>query len=154
MLVKILSGISGSGKSTYARRHRGVIVSADDYFVRDGAYRFNPARLSSAHATCFARYLGALDDGHPLVIVDNTNTTAVEIAPYVLAAQAKGYDHEYCRNTTCVQLPDGDPIGPFASEREAIEDCQDEPEPDYCPLCGEDRDHPTQHGQHDCWRKG
>lgn len=51
-------------------------------------------------------------------------------------------------------LPDGEPNGPFASEREAIEDCQDEPEPDYCPLCGENRNHPSQRGSHDCWRKG
>ena len=51
-------------------------------------------------------------------------------------------------------LPDGEPSGPFDSEREAIEDCQGEVEADYCPLCGEDRTHPTQHGQHNCWRKG
>lgn len=97
--IVILSGIPGSGKSTYAKhvasRYRGTVVSADDYFVRsDGVYRFNPKGLSDAHGECFKKYLDALSTmtkNSGCVIVDNTNLTEWQISPYVLAAQAHGF---------------------------------------------------------------
>ena len=98
--VKILSGVSGSGKSTHARDLiKGTddmveVVSADNYFMEDGQYKFDPTKLSEAHAYCFIRFLEALQMRFALIIVDNTNTTAVEIAPYVLGAMAYHYDVE------------------------------------------------------------
>lgn len=86
----ILRGISGSGKSTYARKIKSdlpiVIVSADDHFMKDGEYIFNPAELPEAHRKCFMNcddYLDAEFD----VIVDNTNTSLWEISPYMMLAQ-------------------------------------------------------------------
>lgn len=112
--VKIMSGVSGSGKSTLVRKllseHTGPmqVVSADQYFmVKDEnakhgnstselIYKFNPADLSLAHGNCFRRFIEGLQSTEcgNLVIVDNTNTTTEEIAPYVLGAQAFGYDLE------------------------------------------------------------
>lgn len=107
--VKILSGVSGSGKSTYATNlqneneadMRGTyyctIFSADNYFMIDGEYRFDPAKLGEAHAKCFREYIETLNADTTwcdLVIVDNTNATVAEIAPYVLGAQAYGWDVE------------------------------------------------------------
>lgn len=103
--VIILSGVSGSGKSTLARsiepagkfRDGAVyptIVSADDFFMASGEYRFDPSKLSEAHAACFREYLRHLQLGVEEAIVDNTNTTNEEIAPYYLGAQAYHYQVE------------------------------------------------------------
>lgn len=95
--VTILSGPSGSGKSTFAVNRSDnytAIVSADDFFVNaEGKYVFDPMKLSEAHGDCFRRFICALISGADHVIVDNTNTTVMEIAPYVLGAQAYGYQH-------------------------------------------------------------
>jgi len=97
--VTILRGVPGCGKSTWARKNRThvPVCSADDYFHGDGEnpheYRFNPAQLGEAHAACLKRFVSLTNTGTDLV-VDNTNTTAVEMAPYVALAQACGYEVE------------------------------------------------------------
>ena len=95
--VKILSGVSGSGKSTFGRGLRAdLTVSADDFFVTsDNKYNFDPSKLGQAHAACFREYIHALTNlGDTLVVVDNTNTTESEISPYVLGASAFGWNVE------------------------------------------------------------
>lgn len=94
--VLILQGVSGSGKSTFARdveqrlerRTMVTVCSADSYFEQDGQYRFDVAKLGDAHATCFRDFCDNLSWGTNLVVVDNTNTTTMEIAPYMLAVAA------------------------------------------------------------------
>lgn len=97
--VVILQGVSGSGKTRHARalsaaEPSSVIVSADDYFAGPEGYRFRPDKLGEAHGTCFQAYLRALSDGVALVVVDNTNTRAMEISPYVLGAQAANVERQ------------------------------------------------------------
>lgn len=90
--VIILGGVSGSGKSTYARSHYPdhVVCSADDYFRGpDGTYAFDPSKLDAAHAGCFKQFIEAIRSGQP-VVVDNTNTMVTEISPYVIASWAYG----------------------------------------------------------------
>lgn len=132
--VVIMQGVSGSGKSTYAKRltdltgtrrpdfmswvgawadlpgdhpwqRPGVIVSADNYFTANGKYNFDARLLNQAHQTCFRSFIqavsrqdrinGSVKPG--LVIVDNTNTSVAEVAPYVLAGEAYGYVVEIVR---------------------------------------------------------
>jgi predicted kinase len=96
MRVLILSGIPGSGKTTYANNLKGHVVkcSADDFFHRDGDYRFNPSQLGRAHGEClrkFAENLAKPESVKPdFLVVDNTNTTTLELAPYVSLAMAYG----------------------------------------------------------------
>lgn len=102
--VVILSGISGSGKSTLAEKllneSQGVKVSADHFFTKpDGkgsvSYQFDPSKLGEAHADCFARFIRFCQDPNGnLIVVDNTNTSAEEIAPYILGAAAFGWEAE------------------------------------------------------------
>jgi len=89
--VLILSGVPGSGKSHFVGSlDNPLVFSADDYFMtKDGVYDFTPSEIGKAHQWCFRRYVSALTASTDrLVVVDNTNTTAPEIAPYYLAAEA------------------------------------------------------------------
>lgn len=90
--VDVLRGMSGSGKSTLARKLGGTVVSADDLFETPEGYQFDPARIGEAHNACFRAFIEALQAGHERVIVDNTNTMVAEMAPYMLAAGAYGYE--------------------------------------------------------------
>lgn len=105
-LVLVLQGVPGSGKSYFAadrltRAHAQVVTcSADDYFVQlgGGKYAFDPSKLGEAHGACFRKFIATVQKGQAeMVIVDNTNTTVAEISPYVLAAEAFGYEVEILR---------------------------------------------------------
>jgi hypothetical protein len=110
-----MSGISGSGKSTHAQKFAAaLILSADEYFIREDQYRFDPQKLREAHADCFRRFVltmhsenCALTKRYSTVIIDNTNTTVPEISPYVLGALAFEWEPELvtilCRNTDDVE---------------------------------------------------
>jgi len=94
-------GVPGSGKSTEAKRimrthsvirERVEIVSADTYFMNEnGDYAFNPKGLGEAHAECFRDACDYATRGVDCIIVDNTNLTNVERAPYYQLGVAFGY---------------------------------------------------------------
>ncbi len=100
MQVVIMRGIAGSGKSTYVKNTFGdninvKVCSADHFHTVNGVYKFDPKRAGAAHNACLASFLSCVsrnDDGYDYVIVDNTNTTAWEIAPYYRLAEIKGCD--------------------------------------------------------------
>jgi predicted kinase len=94
--VVIMQGVSGSGKSTYvaAEFPEATVVSANDYFMHDGEYRFDGSLLQKSHEFCWRQFLAALQRGDSLIVVDNTNTTAIEISPYMLPAESFGYSVE------------------------------------------------------------
>lgn len=95
MRITILRGISGSGKSYWAnqRRDQAVIVSADAYFFdANGEYRFDIEQLAEHHRQCFRDFLRAVTEQTPWIIVDNTNISAWEFSPYVLAGESYGYE--------------------------------------------------------------
>jgi predicted kinase len=96
--VIVLQGPSGVGKSTIAKKlidgvPQSVIVSTDDSFINEaGVYEHDLSKLGEAHGACFRSFLRALEADKALIIVDNTNTCASEISPYMLAASAFGYE--------------------------------------------------------------
>jgi len=104
--VIILQGVPGSGKSHYANEFvartqaKSVVCSADDYFYQLGGgtkYAFDARQLGAAHGACFRKFIAAVQAEVEVVVVDNTNTTATEIAPYVLGGEAHGYTVEIIR---------------------------------------------------------
>lgn len=121
MKVIILRGVPGSGKSHFTKNfdeETTLVVSADFFFQNRAdmlgkTYNevFNPANLPDAHAQCLCRFTEEVTrwDDAPIsdedygadqkkaVIVDNTNITAVEMAPYVALAQAYGCSVEIHR---------------------------------------------------------
>ena len=91
--VIIMRGISGAGKTTWHRTNfpNALVCSADHYQVNDvGKYEFKPERASDAHLSCFAEYYWGLHTRKPIIVVDNTNTQAWEISPYLSLAALYG----------------------------------------------------------------
>jgi predicted kinase len=84
----LIRGLSGSGKSTYAKKLVAEDPSlshyeADMYFYNDeGKYEFNPKLLPKAHSWCKDQTEKDLRNGKS-VIVSNTFTQRWEIAPYI-----------------------------------------------------------------------
>ena len=93
--VIIMRGLPGSGKSTKAQSYGGTIVSADNFFIQDGEYKFDPSKIAQAHATCMRLFDEALRRGDPIVVVDNTNTTQWEYQKYVDKANRAGYTVDF-----------------------------------------------------------
>lgn len=101
-VVKILRGLPGSGKSYWAREYalqhpKTLIVSADYYRIQpDGRYQFNASRVREAHDFCLRRFWTLMWEGEldVPVIVDNTNISAWEIAPYYRLAEISNREVE------------------------------------------------------------
>ena len=93
--IIIMSGVSGSGKSTQARAaagETGWVLSTDNVFTDSfGIYKFDPSKLSEAHGVCFRSFIDKCQNQAELILVDNCNTTTWELSPYVLGGQAYGY---------------------------------------------------------------
>lgn len=95
----IMRGASGSGKSTKASKikasnQRFVVCSADQYFVKDGIYNFNPALLPEAHAQCIALSNEVIKAGL-WPIIDNTNLEDWNMAIYEELAANANYKVTY-----------------------------------------------------------
>jgi predicted kinase len=107
-----MSGISGAGKTAYAKHETQgatLILSVDDYFEKSGVFKYDPNKLHTAYSDCFRRFLDAAQTTEQdTIIIDNTNTTAIEIAPYFEGALAYGWIPElvtlHCRTTDDVKI--------------------------------------------------
>jgi len=95
-VLVILRGLPGSGKSSLATRllnsaKCGVSYSTDDYFMKRGVYSFKADMLGEAHTWNQRRAMAAVKDRVRLVIIDNTNTMAWEMRPYIELALNNKY---------------------------------------------------------------
>lgn len=87
----LIRGVSGAGKTTFANRICETVVSADDFFMKDGVYSFNPRHLSVAHEWCQERAKNLLNEGKT-VAVANTFTEEWEMEEYFRIADSFGVD--------------------------------------------------------------
>lgn len=90
----LIRGLVGAGKSTVASAMScgypcSVVISADDFFMVDGQYRFDPKLLSDAHHQSQARTAFALENGRT-AIVNNTFTQRWEMDWYINLAENTG----------------------------------------------------------------
>lgn len=137
-MVIILRGVSGSGKSTLARSYAGgdvvstgpadlhlqqlsndarkTILSTDHYMMKDGEYVFDANKLPQAHGSCLKRFAHEMErslDQNETFVIDNTNCSIAEVAPY--AALALAYSH----NLHIITLI-GDPVGCWMRSRRGV----------------------------------
>jgi len=116
MKLILMRGVSGSGKSTLAKKlaaaQEGVIYSTDDFFMFEGIYAFDPSSLGKNHKMNQDRAIWAMQERTPCIIIDNTNTQAWEMKPYVEAAVELGYEIE-------IQEPDPVPIEEIMRRQES-----------------------------------
>jgi predicted kinase len=91
----LIRGLPGSGKSTLAEKLLAQLKAdgkdamhfeADQYYVRNGVYKFNPAFLRNAHEWCQESVNFALSNGI-ICIVSNTCTQYWEAKPYLQLAK-------------------------------------------------------------------
>lgn len=121
MKVVIMCGIPGSGKSTFVKEHYpdATVYSADLFFSspcptclgRVGlcstcggegtAYKFDSSKLWQAHGWCLRTFStdvrdisNILSPESHVMVVDNTNCTVAEVAPYAALALAHAHDLE------------------------------------------------------------
>jgi deoxyadenosine/deoxycytidine kinase len=91
----LIRGISGSGKTTYAKKLMQQDPSlshyeADMVFYNDkGEYKFNPSLIHQAHEWCQAKTREDLSKGKS-VIVSNTFTERWEMQAYLKMAEDYG----------------------------------------------------------------
>ncbi len=98
-----MRGLPGVGKTYLAKTYLGSIVSmfenpriqilsSDDYFVKDnGVYEFDKDEMLNAHKWNFKRFIKAIEDEIPLIIIDNSNIKAFHYSHYLDYAQRKNY---------------------------------------------------------------
>lgn len=95
-ILYIVRGLPGSGKSTFAKSLGGVHFEADQFFMVDGEYKFDGAKIKDAHKWCQNEVNTAMILNHTanlnnVIVVSNTFTQEWEMQPYLDMAKDWGY---------------------------------------------------------------
>ena len=95
----LVRGVSGSGKSTFAKEFiypASLLIATDDFFMNNGEYEFNPKLLYDNHIKCInsveSEMKNPSDDIITNIVVHNTFTENWEIKPYQELAEKYGYN--------------------------------------------------------------
>jgi predicted kinase len=105
--LHFLVGAPGSGKSTVTSQHPDAHVASSDKHpglytpskTPGGVPDIDFKKLPEAHAAAQKSAADAMASGHPHVIVDNTNTAAWQVKPYLHHAAKHGYDVKFTHVT-------------------------------------------------------
>ena len=89
----ICRGISGAGKSTFAKTLGGQHYEADMFFIDPvtGEYKFDGSKIKLAHEWCQNRVEGDMILNMNKIVVSNTFTQSWEMEPYFELAEKYGY---------------------------------------------------------------
>ena len=82
-ILYLMRGLPGSGKSTKARALSKNIYSTDDFFIENGIYKFDFEKLEEAHNWNQQRVKESMSKVISPIVIDNTNSKAWELKPYV-----------------------------------------------------------------------
>lgn len=121
----LVRGASGSGKSTFARKLASEIgacvFESDEFFIVNGEYRSDPAKLGWAHKSNQRRTQKALEEGKT-VVVANTLTTLREIRDYTSIAESLGVPVKVYRSEGRFQNVHGVPSEKVQAMRDRMVD--------------------------------
>ena len=98
MILFLIRGLPGSGKSTYAKKIGCFHVEADMFHCKDEEYAFDSSRSRLGHNWCQKAALFAMEQGMD-VAVSNTFTQKWEIQPYIDFAAKTGHKVKIIRMT-------------------------------------------------------
>jgi len=95
----IVRGLPGSGKSTFAKSiaKSYQVFEADQYFMKNGKYKFDPTKLKEAHNDCKNRVTRRMRETlfnlifFRNIVVSNTFTQEWEMEFYFDIAKLYGY---------------------------------------------------------------
>lgn len=92
----LLRGVSGSGKSTFAKKLAsltgGFHCENDTYHTdANGVYKYDAANKEAAQDWCYSQAVNKMRIGEKDVIVANTNTDNLSIDKYLEMARVFGY---------------------------------------------------------------
>jgi len=95
----IVRGLPGSGKSTFAKSIAKPyqVFEADQYFMKNGKYKFDPTKLKEAHNDCKNRVTRRMRETlfnlifFRNIVVSNTFTQEWEMEFYFDIAKLYGY---------------------------------------------------------------
>jgi predicted kinase len=90
-ILYLFRGIPGSGKTTAAKSLGLMTFEADQFFMEDGEYKFDPTKLRETHQWCKDQVEYVMINGMPKVAVSNTFTQEWEMTPYFELASKYGY---------------------------------------------------------------
>ena len=80
----LFRGLPGSGKTTLARVIADEVFSADDFFVHDGVYKYDPTRIQEAHEHCAGLLSVRMSTGRKgILAVANTFSRKWEMDRYI-----------------------------------------------------------------------
>lgn len=82
----ILRGLPGTRKTFIANKYLRfirnafdpvqddpIILSSDDYFIKDKVYTFDKDKIQESHKWNWERFKKAIEENSPFIIIDNTN---------------------------------------------------------------------------------
>lgn len=87
MEILLIRGLPGSGKTTWAERFARrpdvdyVHCEADQFFMKDDQYIYDPTKIKEAHDYCYDKAFDALSEGKS-VVVANTFCRKWEMEAY------------------------------------------------------------------------
>lgn len=93
----IMRGLPYSGKSKRARElagETGRVHSTNDYFMVDGVYRYSPFQVRELHQLNLEAFKKSLEEGIPVVVLDNCNVRIWEFQLGIEMAESFGYEIE------------------------------------------------------------
>lgn len=84
MDVIFIRGLPGSGKTTYAKNRypNRLLIEADQFFVKNGVYKFDKSQIVEAHLWAQKQVVEMLDKGKKIVCC-NTFSRCWELQKYV-----------------------------------------------------------------------
>jgi predicted kinase len=96
-ILILCRGVSGAGKTTFAKTLGGIHIEADQYFIDgEGNYKFDGSKIKLAHEYCRAQteaWMQTKGDqvSTNKIVVSNTFTQLWEMEPYFEMAKRHGY---------------------------------------------------------------
>ena len=95
--VIIIRGVPGSGKNCliydleYDNNSNFSIISFNDFFIKDGTYKFDRTLINKAYSYSFQKFINCLQINIPKIYINNINNNKWMYNNYIILAQIYNY---------------------------------------------------------------